>query len=73
MRTFRFSIVAAFALLFSAVPVGAHPACASNHVEVRLTAFSEGSVSLPMYWAEEGAGAATVTILIVGTNCDSSS
>ncbi len=73
MRTFRPVILALLTLTLSAVPAGADQACASNHVVVRLGGFSEGSVSLPLYWAAESAGQATVTLLILTLLCDGSS
>ena len=64
--------MALLTVTFSGVPVGAHQACASNHVVTRLGSFSEGSVSLPLYWAVESAGQATVTLLILTLSCDGS-
>jgi hypothetical protein len=71
MRPFR-SVFLALALTLSAIPAGAEQACASNHVVTRLGGFSEGSVSLPLYWAAENAGQATVTLLILTLFCDGS-
>jgi hypothetical protein len=69
---FRSVLLAVAALALATVPVHAHPACASNHIAARLDGFSDGSVSLPLYWATESDGQATVTLRILDSSCDGS-
>lgn len=70
--SFRSAVLAFATLTLSAIPAGARQACASNHVQAKLSVFSEGSVSLPLYWAVESDGQATFTIQILDSSCDGS-
>lgn len=62
--------LALLTLAFSAVPAGADQACATNHINVRLSGFSEGSVSLPLYWVAENEGPAKFTVQMLDVSCD---
>jgi hypothetical protein len=72
MRTLRPAILALLTLSFSAVPAGADRACATNHIQVRLSGFSEGSVSRPLYWVAENGGPAKFTVQMLDVSCDGS-
>jgi Calx-beta domain len=56
--------------MISAVPAGADQACATNHIQVRLSGFSEGSVSRPLYWVAENGGSAKFTVQMLDVSCD---
>jgi hypothetical protein len=70
--SFRLSMLGLATLVLSAIPASADQACATNHMRARLEAFSEGSLSRPLYWGVENGGSVTFTVRIVGSGCDGS-
>ena len=70
--SFRSSILFVAILALSALPASADQTCASGHMRARLDVFSEGSVSLPLYWSVENGGQVAFTVRIIGSGCDGS-
>lgn len=60
-------------LILSAIPAGADQACAQTPgIQAKLGAFSEGSLSRPLYWVVESGGQAKLTVLVPEISCDGS-